>query len=379
MQNQKKILFLASWYPSKEQPTLGNFVQKHAELANEIAEVHVLYATSSSHADDFTIDNFVVNGVNTCIVYYPKLQTKIPVISTLVKRKMYLNALEKGFSSLNNKYDLVHLNVAFPAGLFALRLLNKYKLNYVLTVHWTGFLTKSSFNSLPFYQKFIFRNIFNSAQKVLPVSRYLGSSLLDLGLIKDYEVLPNVVDEDVFYPFIQDFQKNTIPRFIHISTFDNEHKNISGMLTAFSKLNRDYMLHLITESSEEDVWNYIDELKIPREKCIVESKLNSDELSQRLRLADCLVLFSRRETFSVVIAEAWMSGLPVITSKCGGLTEQITSKLGRTVPIDDVKALTQELENFSPNDYSKEAIRTFAMQFSRKELKEQLKQIYDSI
>lgn len=378
MQNQKKILFLASWYPSKEQPTLGNFVQKHAELANEIAEVHVLYATSSSHVDDFTIDSFVVNNVNTCIVYYPTIKNQIPIIAQLQKRQSYLKALKLGFNFFDKTFDLVHLNAVYPAGRFALYLQRKYKIPYITSIHWSGFLEdNNAFKRLSFWHKAIYRKILAGSAMNLPVSSVLGDALVNLGLTSTYKVFNNSVNEEIFSPIER--EQNEVIRFLHISTFGVEVKNTSRMLEAFSKLNRDFILHIVTEFNTKEVIDELNHYQIPLEKCIVESKLNSSEIAAAMNKADAFVLFSKHETFSVVIAEAWMSGLPVITSKCGGLTEQITSKLGRTVPIDDVKALTQELENFSPNDYSKEAIRTFAMQFSRKELKEQLKQIYDSI
>ena len=43
MSNQgKKVLFLCSWYPNRRNPTLGNFVQKHAEAASLLNEVVVV-------------------------------------------------------------------------------------------------------------------------------------------------------------------------------------------------------------------------------------------------------------------------------------------------------------------------------------------------
>src|SRR5690554_7398227 len=34
----------------------------------------------------------------------------------------------------------IYLNAVFPAGMFALWLKSKHQLNYIITVHWTGFL-----------------------------------------------------------------------------------------------------------------------------------------------------------------------------------------------------------------------------------------------
>src|SRR5690554_541931 len=117
--SDKKVLFLASWYPSKEHKTLGNFVQKHAELANEVANVDVLYAVDSETVSEITIEEELVNKVRTIIVYYPPIKSNVPFISAVLKKETYLLALRKGFKYLDTPYDWVHLNAVFPAGLFA--------------------------------------------------------------------------------------------------------------------------------------------------------------------------------------------------------------------------------------------------------------------
>ena len=47
--NSKKlnVLFLCSWYPNRDNPTLGNFVQKHAEAANRENNITILSIISS--------------------------------------------------------------------------------------------------------------------------------------------------------------------------------------------------------------------------------------------------------------------------------------------------------------------------------------------
>lgn len=368
----KKVLFLTSWYPSEENLTLGNFVQKHAEIAHEVADISVLYAISKNEIVDVEIDRKVINGVDTCVVYYPKINSNFPLISNLSKRKAYLSALQRGFEELNQEFDYIHLNAVFPAGMYALKL----KRPYYVTVHWTGFLDNNSgYSNLSFPIKLVFKKILKNASKVLPVSEHLGKSLKKLSLISDYEVLNNVVDEKVFYPVEE---KNTdVPvRFIHISTFVEEHKNISGILSSFGKLERDFTLHLITENSEDEVWAEIDRYGVPREKCIVESKLSTEDIADRIRKADCLVLFSNYETFSVVLAEAWMSGVPAIYSQCGGLTEINNPVLGRQIQAKDEEQLLNEIQNFARSQYAQDKIREFALTFSRSNVKKTFAELY---
>ncbi|MCA1762395.1 MAG: glycosyltransferase, partial [Flavobacteriales bacterium] len=267
---KKTVLFLASWYPNRGNLFLGHFVQGHAEAACEIADIKVLFATSSEDARDFEMERNTVNGVDTLVVYYPKVKLPIPGAKQLISRKRYLRALKMGFSVLDTHFDLVHLNEAFPAGIFARFLKRKYRINYILTVHWTGYLNHTrTFKKLPAPTKAIHRQIFAGASEITPVSDHLGKSLVSLGLANKYKVIPNVVNEKIFYPASAK-DASASPRFLHVSSFDDDHKNIRGMFLAFENLQNsgvDFFLHFVVECSKSEVWNRIDEYGLDREKC----------------------------------------------------------------------------------------------------------------
>lgn len=359
MVQKKRILFLASWYPSRENEALGNFVQRHAEVANQVADVTVLYAVSSFKSNSIEFERKNINGVDTLIIFYPKVKTNLPLIKQLLSKRKYLNVLKKGFDYLNTDFDLVHLNEAFPAGLFALYLKNKKSLNYVLTVHWTGYLDHTkTFEELSFYERYLHKKIFRRASKVFPVSDHLGNSLKKLNLINDYEVIPNVVNNEIFYPKKQK-DSSAIPRFLHVSSFKNKQKNVVEMLKSFKnvqEIQHDFILHLITEGDKSEVWKLIDQIGIEPSKCEVEEKAKPSRVAEAMRLADCFVLFSNYETFSVVIAEAWMSGIPTIYSRCGGLTEISNPEFGVRIEKNDTQALTKAILDFNREDYEKDII-----------------------
>ena len=55
------------------------------------------------------------------------------------------------------------------------------------------------------------------------------------GLKSNYEIVSNVVDIKLFYPE-QNKIKKSKTRIIHISTLEDQQKNISGILRAIKKL-----------------------------------------------------------------------------------------------------------------------------------------------
>ena len=375
----KNILFLASWYPSKNNPTLGNFVQRHAEAASIYSNVTALFITSSDLVKEITIEKDEVNGVETVIAYYPKITTKLPLVRSLDKYKMYMQVSEQAFNSIDKTFDLVHLNITYPAGLFALWLKERKKIMYVLTEQWTGYLSiKGSFLKLNYLQKWQHRKIFKNASAIFPVSSHLGDALKKLGLIETYEVLPNVVNDKLFYPAEEPPKRF---RFIHISTFDDAHKNVSGMFRVFKKLQDDaldFEVHIVTEGSKEDVINLAKTVGLDKERLIVDRALDQNGVAQALRSASCLVLFSNYETFSVVLAEAWMSGIPSIYSQCGGLTEINNPDIGIQINTKDEMSLYQSAKAILNGNQSfiKSKISKFSSRFKKENIAKKINELY---
>ena len=378
MANDRQILLLTSWYPSEVNPTLGNFVEKHADAAQTVSGVVVLYAVASPSCSEIKIDDRHRKGRREVVVYYPKSQVKTPIIAHYVKRKRFLNALRKGFEKIDNtNFHLVYLNEAFPAGEFAIELLKKHKLPYILSEHWTGFLDQTNrFTKLPFYVRAVYRRIFKHATKVMPVSEHLGRSLQKLGLINEFTVLPNVVNTDYFFP-PENKESSDKLRLLHVSSFDNDHKNVEGMLRAIQQVDRDFEFHIITEGPEKHVWDAIQRTNNDSSQFSVSSRCSPKEVGAAMREADLFVLFSNYETFSVVLAEAWMSGLPAIYTKCGGLTQIVDKHLGHQIAIGETEELRKSIDSWQVQNVETAYIRRFAHQFSLQSIADELDFIFD--
>ena len=66
---------LSSWYPTRINPTLGNFNEKFAEAAalfNNVTVIHVAADSDMSTETEYT--QAQINGVNTQITYFRKKQ-----------------------------------------------------------------------------------------------------------------------------------------------------------------------------------------------------------------------------------------------------------------------------------------------------------------
>lgn len=85
-------------------------------------------------------------------------------------------------------------------------------------------------------------------------------------------------------------------------------------------------------------------------KMILAGPLPDEDLNQTFNRTDLLVLPSRRETFGMVVTEAIVRGIPVLTSNVDALPYTLGRDTNKTpgllVPPDDVPALTEALRRW---------------------------------
>ena len=118
-----KVLWLASWYPNREDNVYGTFIKKQAVATSAYCELSVLYAhQSEGNAYEIDIQNDPFLEVN---IYYPK--------STFLFFKWirYVKALLKGFDEIKNRMgepELVHVHVVHPVSVLAVYLKFFYKI-----------------------------------------------------------------------------------------------------------------------------------------------------------------------------------------------------------------------------------------------------------
>lgn len=367
------VLFISSWYPSREHPTLGNFAQRHAESINPFVNLYVLYIASSENIDsnlDFELKTEVINGVNTTIVYYRKVNSKIPFFNSIKKLKRYRAGYKLGFEEIVkknriDKFDICHCNVTFPAGLIALDLKKEFKIPYILTEHWTLFLPyKNDYKKLPFYIKNKMKEIVKEAERVVPVSSHLRNSMIQKGLKGNYTVIPNVVDTELFN--LGEDTENEVKNILHVSTLVENHKNIHGIFSTLKKIaetRSDFKLTIVSDGDIERAKEIQKNNGLADKFVEYHSTKTPEEISEFYKKADFFLLFSNYENLPVVISESLCCGLPVVSSSVGGIPEMIDNSNGLIVNPGDKEGLKEAVIKLLDNigAYSKQEIRNNAI------------------
>ena len=344
MPQQNHILFISSWYPNRNNPTHGIFNQAFAEAAALYNKVSVLHVCSDQHlSTDFEVVTSTEKDITTVTVYYKKIEGGISVLSQLKKRKQLIRGFETGYQQVLSQIgapDLIQLNVVMPSGIGAFSLSKKYGIPYVVNEGWSGYCPDDgSYKGLAL--KYFTRKIIARAQLILPVSEDLKEAMLHHHLYGNYHIVPNVVNTALFVP--ENSKAHSNSKFIHISTLDDSQKNVSGILRAFKNAKEqqpDIELTLVGEGSNRQALEALVTQLGLQAQVTFTGRLMGKHLVNVLNAHDALVMFSNYETFCLTVAESLACGKPVITSRAGGLTNQLDSGLGMVIDKKDEAALT---------------------------------------
>ncbi|MFK7810696.1 MAG: glycosyltransferase [Saprospiraceae bacterium] len=376
----RHILFLPSWYPNRVYPQNGDFVQRHAEAVSIYCKVGVLYVLAVEGQKKFEVETSWHKQLFEVRVYFPKS----PVYRPLTRYQNYLKAHRMGYAALLKEMghiDLVHLNVLYKAGLFALELKKKYQLPYIVTEHWTAFLPINP-TRFSLFEKYMIRKIGREASLLCPVSHDLKRALKDFGISGPYEVVPNVVDTKLFS--VREKRGKEKKRILHISTLNDVHKNVSGLLDVIKKLSlkrKDFTLSIVGNDYIEKHQKTIERLSL-QDIVNIKGEIPHEAVASTMQEHDLFVLFSNFENLPCVIIEAQASGLPVLASDVGGINEMVNDSNGKLVAARDEAALFEKLNRMLDGleGYDRGAIRLEAVErFSYEEVGERFLAIYDGI
>ncbi|MBU2557796.1 MAG: glycosyltransferase [Bacteroidetes bacterium] len=351
------ILFLARWYPNKEDPMFGLFVRRHAEAAALFQQVSVVYVHAVSKAESkFEVKQSA--ALKEYIVYYRKPENK-GVIGKIISFQRFWKANIRAIKMVEAdqpKVDLIHVHVLSRLGLLGWVLAFRRGIPFMITEHWSRYLpVNNDFNG--FFRKGITRFVVKRAAGVTAVTKNLAQAMQAHGLNnKNYHILPNVVNMHLFKPGEEKPSSGKI-QLVHLSCFEDKSKNISGLLRVLASLKeqaQNFECTLIGDGIDfESLKNYASDLGLSSQLRFT-GLLEGEKLADELAKADFMVMFSNYENMPVVILEAFACGLPVVATRVGGIPEMVNDQNGLLVsPKNEgemLAAITWMMENYTNFD-----------------------------
>jgi glycosyltransferase involved in cell wall biosynthesis len=382
--SRKRILWLCSWYPDRNQPFNGDFIQRHARAAAIFNDIAVFHLAQSDAAKGDETYSTITPGLTETIHYYK------PATGFLSRWKNYNRWIKAYKKALRNymkaegKPDLVHVHVPMRDGLLAMKLKRMYKLPYIVTEHWTIYQPGNikTYEEQPGYLRSLTYWIIRNSSLLLPVSEDLGKMINKLVCPKDFRVIDNVADTTHFY-FKEQNPAHAAFRFLHVSNFTFQ-KNAEAIIESFAELQKKHSTVelVLVGLIPPEVEKLITASGLKGKNIILKGEISYPEVAQEMQEANALVMFSRYENSPCTIIEALCCGLPVIASSVGGIPELIHSGNGLLVTPGDKELLFTSMEKMIENysSFDRAAISADAMsRFSYPVVGKKIDQVYSQL
>ncbi|MEN8225739.1 MAG: glycosyltransferase [Bacteroidota bacterium] len=390
IQEKPHILFLPKWYPHKYDPMPGLFIQRHGASALPYCNISVLHVHSDEHQKQpvYNFDYSEEEALNVIRIYFRQARTGIKPLDALLNTCRFVRSHCKGMREIRKKYgkyDIIHVHVLTRHGVIALWEKIRRGIPFVITEHWTRYLpSTNTFNGV--FRKWMTRIVAKRASAIMPVTANLRDAMIDCGLKNDnYIVIPNVVDIKMFSPDT-DKKSGEKARIVHVSCFDDQQKNISGITRVIKRLSekrQDFTIDMIGDGIHYDqLLAYGDEMGVKDSFASYHGLKENADLASLMKAADFMLMFSRYENLPVVILESYACGVPVLSTDVGGIREHMNDDLGILIDSEDeetlYKTLDQLLDNYKNYDAAK--IRDYAVaHFSNEVIGKQLFEVYSSV
>ena len=382
-----KYLWLTSWYPNRNDRFDGDFIQRNAQAVSAFCNIHVIHVQKEEPAHVYQSNELNSTGnLTENIIYYSCKKTGIAILDKWISHRNYIRCYKKAIATYileNGKPAVVHVHVAMKAGLLAVWIKQKWKIPFVVSEHWTGYLNDADIrlqDQAAWFQQGA-KQVFREASAVTVVSDFLGKSIQQYFPFIRYTVVPNVVNTSIFH--FQHKADGVKQQFIHISNMTAQ-KNLADIIRAVGLVKDQYPgvtmkifgpKHSVVQQQVLDA-GLAQQIEFMGEQ-------SQPVLADAILLSCALVLYSSFETFGCVVIEANACGVPVIVSDIAVMHELVQPNLNGMLvkgeaPQQLAEAMIQMIKR--RNDYQGEQIAsTAASKYGYATVGKQFLEIYHQI
>lgn len=381
----QKILFVSAWWPSRVSPYHGNFVEKHARIVAQSYNLTVVTIQDDPilRPGQYDLVREVQDGYQLMQLYFGRPAGTSGLRHTAARLLAYRRVL-RIYHGEQGKPDLIHGHILLDGGVAAAIWAKLWRVPYVISAHATLYFRTGR---LPVLRRRFARWAALRAAYLLPVSNALGVQMRQVhGIVGHYVTVGNVVDTELFRPLPepQIVQQQQPYCFLHVSSFIDHHKNISGLVRAFSEVVRKHpaavQLLIAGDGDKDFVQRKLAQHELTAPTVQLSGPHTEQEIAKLMQQANAFVLFSNMETQGVVLLEAQASGIPCIAPITGGATETMVEGLtGLLVAPADEQALIEAMLALmrGSHQFDGAKIRKRAVEcFSETAVLAQLKEVY---
>jgi len=325
------ILLIPTWFPTEDNKVQGIFVEQQAKIISEKHNVFVLFPHESGIIKIF--NRLKLSKLNHNMFILRPNYTLVPKFGIF----SFVFAVLRGFRYVKkyHKIDIIHAHVNIPAGFSGAILKSIYNIPLVITEHCTYIDVWNRKRIHRFFYKYALRK----ADKIIAVGKRLKQEINDIFLKRDIDVIPNVVNTDIF-----NLENTKVPtdivNIMFIGGLSTERKNLPLLLQVLLEIreceSKRFVLNVIGDGRfKSDYIKLAEELGL-REMVVFHGILpRKEDVAEMLKRCSFFVMPSKKENFGIAAAEAIACGKPVIVTRCGGPEEYFEEFCGKMIPPDN--------------------------------------------
>ena len=277
------------------------------------------------------------------------------------------------------KFDIVHFHTTqqlIPEIVCALY----FSKARVVLAEYGSYLVKPRFDQHSFLFKIAIRLVHKKVNALIVMSNFLKSELASNAAEKAI-VIGNLIDDNWFERPIQRNESKDFYRFLHISTAD-ENKNVEGIILACLILKTsgytNFRTRIVSDESIIDLQELVKKLGLI-DFVTFDGPIAHDQIGKVYQDADCFLLNSRIETFSIVAAEALCCGLHLISTPVGFVLDLSTDLYTKT-EINNNESLAEAMKTaISKNKFNGYSGRLAVEQFKNSRIQAAYQQVYHNL
>ena len=370
---KKTICLITNWYPTKENPFQGLFFKEQAfAVENEFDFIVVHYSeylrkkpiqrTSVSQINierntiEYTIEAYVPlylyleDVINTFNIKHVRKNCQIEGVGRYISRgrqRFTNNNLISAFeNTILSDIDVFYCVDGQAEAYYIQCLANHFHKPYVIGEHapvpWPGSVL-ADINKSAIEKADLFLAISNDKIRQLmlqnihlPKTRYIG----------------NLVDDT---RFTLQKSNNSIKTFIIVASH-SYYKNYDLFIKVMNRLaeisKTDFRVMIVGYGANKGyasgVEEFEEEIRSTKfaDKTTLIHSVEHEKIGEILNQADVFVMTSIQEGQPVSAMEAACCGLPVFSTRCGGVEDYIDAKMGRIFDITDFVGMAEALKDY---------------------------------
>lgn len=345
-------MYIPSFFPDQANPTHGIFFKNQAIGLSQYVELSIMniktnwvtsfkrFGNSNFHLKRHSFECGFDLFQDQCLAI-PKLQP----LSSILYKKTAIELYEE-IVKVKGRPDVIHAHITYPGGYIGMEISKKFNIPLVVTEHASYFSTKLQSGLYSKYTK----EVLEHASIYTAVSVNLAEKVKLAGK-SNCRVIPNFIEVDNFR--LNKDKNNEIFSFVNLAAM----RHIKGIdilleaikILAFDLEERQFHVNLIGGGFEEEKYKKMAiDLGISN-WCSFHGNVEHDNIPDLLKDSHALVIASRFETFGIAGIEAMASGLPVLSTNCGGTKDYITNNTGMILKENSAKDLADGMLFFMKN------------------------------